>query len=268
MVQALEFQLFCAWLALGFSIGVASSWFSDSGMPSKFPRGFGKGLSGTVTVAVSRGSSNQHLSYNAPLVSSVIGNLHPSTGSIMVSLFGASIGSFISNRNKCSSLWLCFAHCHWRLVWSRILLSNEQCRIRLGGFVPVVVCVRHSRKKCNGFWCPFAFDRQIGYLAKFLDCSRTYDLAVPLITDRLLPSTGHEFVVAYGTGYGGTSLSLIITIGKSTSEFSVWVSDSTIVSLNSPWLSEPALACGFCIWYGISLTRSLLHDPQYLVRIV
>ena len=52
-------RFFSARMRLGFSNSAASSWFSDSGMPSKFPRGVGNILPGTVTVGVSRGSSSQ-----------------------------------------------------------------------------------------------------------------------------------------------------------------------------------------------------------------
>jgi hypothetical protein len=181
-------------------------------------------------------------SYGQPFISSAIATNAPRSGSASLTVIGGSFGAAsYSQMINVGSTSVESSQ------WSSVSAILGKSAMGSGARLPLTVSLAIRRN--------------------LLTAAVSYDLAVPLITDRLLPSTGHEFVVAYGTVYGGTSLNQIIRIGKSTSESSVWVSDSTIVSLNS-WLSEPALACGFCIWYVISLTRSLIHDPQYLVRIV
>ncbi len=168
-----------------------------------------------------RGSASGLLSYGQPFFSSAIATNAPRSGFASLTVNGGLFGAAsYSQRIKVGSTSVDSSQ------WLSVSAILGKSAMGSGARLPLTVSLAIRRN--------------------FLTAAVSFDLAVPRTTDRLLPSTGHEFAVAYGTGYGGASLSQIIRNGKSTSESSVWVSDSTIVSLNS-WLSESALACSFCI---------------------
>jgi len=72
----------------------------------------------------------------------------------------------------------------------------------------------------------------------FMSSAMSYNLLVPQMADQMLPSTGCMAVMASGAGFGYMSLSHGVRMGQSAAQFSVWSSDSSVISLNSRGFSS------------------------------
>ena len=200
-------RFFSARMRLGFSNSAASSWFSDSGMPSKFPRGVGNILPGTVTVGVSRGSSSQLFTYNAPLASNVVANLQPSTGSIMVSLFGASVGSSHNSANVRFGSTAAALH-----SWTSDSSIRSRSILGLSKGLPASLSVGSSSASTAGLVI--------------------FSAPVSLQLNPTFGSASGSFVVTVtAKSLGLNAASQTAVVGFSVGSASIWRSDSTITAL-------------------------------------
>ena len=195
-------------IALGVSACEYSSWFSESMIVCKSSAGTSFSLLARVSSSNLRGSVSAVFSYVQSAVSSAIGTNSPRSGSSLLTVTGSSFGAAsysqmiaFGSTSVAASMW--------------ISVSAILGKVAMGSGTRLPLTVSLSIRQ------------------SILTAVVSYDFVVPVIADRFLPSTGQAFVVALGVGNGLMSLSHIIKFGKSTSESSVWTSESSVVSLNS-----------------------------------
>ncbi len=114
----------------------------------------------------------------------------------------------------------------------RFCSKTGDCVIVSRGFVlGVCVAVLGKAAMSSGNFLPSKVSLEMR--SSLMSLAMSYDLVQPKMTDILLPSTGHVFVMASGSSFGCNSLSHSNVIGFASSQSSVWSSDSSVVSLSS-----------------------------------
>jgi hypothetical protein len=205
-------QRLSARIRLSLSNSIASNWFSDSSLSARSPQGVGNKISGIVTSGVTTGSLTQAFTYNAPLPSSVLRGLQPSTGSLMVSLFGSSISQ--SQNSAAARFGSTSSAVH---TWTSDSSIRSRSVHSLGKAHPVSLSVGGSSASASQLL--------------------SFSVPVSVQLNPIFGGTSGSFsVTVLGRSLGLYGASQTVAIGVSVGSSSIWRSDSAINSLVTPGL--------------------------------
>ncbi len=187
---------------IGGTAGEATSWISDSSVRVKISAGVASSLTAVATVTSLRHSLLSLISYRGPVVTSFTLPM-PSTGSAVLSLFGAGFGSFdytIAARVGQTSAQFS----NWLSDSSLTVKSSAG----LGASLPLKVTVGLVRESST---------LDVSYVSPLISSLSHY----------CLPTLPSAAMTVFGAGFGIFDLSVRVRVGGTSAEQTSWTSDSS-----------------------------------------